>query len=384
MALETVNGVACANIQSINNVAKADAQAVNSAGTCAAAGASYSIVWLAVGEDGRAATSTDGQNWTEGQLGHQNTTGHRGIAFGNTGSYDEGCWAIAKGGNTMEALWTFNKTPIVATDSSASWQSANFAGNRSCRSVLYDEKNGYFMFGAKSLSAAKTIPTASISDLAQNWPGCGDSGSYSDYSDASADKGHILAMGSDGAGNNMVGIIDEDLILGQLTGDGGTRYNWTQVSGSKFLQTGQSRNISGVAYGNGIWVIAGAFGKMKRSTDNGSTWEDITTGTSNNIQHVAYGGAGDSTANVWMFVGGSGDLYRSTDGAASWTELDPGHNIQMSGIASDGSGSWVAVGNAGKFGYSGDDGATWTFGTASHNVDWYAVAINRMLPLDAG
>jgi len=383
MALETVNGVACANIQSINNVAKGDAEAVNSAGTCAA-GASYSIVWFATGDDGRGATSTDGQNWTEGVLGHSNGTAHRGVAFGNTGSYDEGCWAIAKASNTMEALWAFNKTPEIGV--SASWQSANLAGSRAARSVLYDEKNGYFLFGAKSLTAAKTIPTASISTLAQNWPGSGDSGSYSDYSDASADKGHIHSMGTDGAGNNMVGIVDQDLVLGQLTGDSNTRYNWTQVSGSKFLQEGSSRAINGVAYGNGVWVIAGASGKMKRSTNNGSTWEDISTGTTNNIQHVAFGGAGDSTANVWMFVGGSGDLYRSTDGAASWTELDPGHNIQMSGIASDGSGSWVAVGNAGKFGYSDDDGATWTFGTSSqgNDIDWYSVAINRMLPLEAG
>ena len=379
MAVVKVNDVAGDNIGKVKDVAAASIGKLSDVAASLGA-ASYSIVWLAVGDDGRGATSTDGQNWTEGQIGHSNSTDHRDVAFGNTGSYDEGCWVIAKGSNTMEALWTFNKTPIVATNSSASWESENFAGSRGARAVVYDEYNTRFLWGAKGLSGAKTIPTASMAELASTSHRLMDSASYSDYSDGSSNYGNFYQgnMASDGAGNIMVGIKDDDVILGQYDGHA---YNWVTVSGSNFLGTNQ--NLQAIAHGNGVWIVAGEGGKMKRTPDGG-TWSDIATPSSNQVNSIAFGGAGDSTANVWMAVGGSGQIDRSTDQGASWTELNKEHTVQLNAIASDGSGSWVAVGNSGQFGYSSDDGASWAFATASFTGNWFGIAINRMLPHDAG
>ena len=124
---------------------------------------------------------------------------------------------------------------------------------------------------------------------------------------------------------------------------------------------------------------------MKRSTDGGANWSEIDPGLgTNNLLALAYGGAGDSVANVWMVGGNSGKFARSTDEGANWTVLDPGHTTTLRGLASNGSGSWVACGDSGKLGYSTDDGATWVFGTASYTGQLNDVAINRMLPLDPG
>jgi hypothetical protein len=377
MALEELNDVAGSSIEKVNGIAKSSIEAINGSGVTSAP--SHSDVWLIIMATSRIGVSTDGQNWTISQTGHSNATANRQVAFANTGSYDEGLWVVAKGSNTMEILWSEEKVPTLV---SGSWKSNNFDGGRSCRAMCYDEYNGYFLAGAKGLSAHKTIPTSSFragsNDAAQGeW---GNSGSYSDYSDASTNYGNYTgkSIASDGAGNIMAGIQD-DLIYGVHDG---AHYNWSTV-GANFLAAGKLVNC--VAYGNSVWIVCGEGGNMKRSTDGGQNWTTPDPGFgSSNILGLAYGGAGDSAANIWVAVGNNGLMSRSTDQGANWTAMDSGHSVTMRGVAANGSGSWVACGDAGKIGYSDDDGATWTFGTGSYSGGQYDVAINRMLPLDPG
>jgi photosystem II stability/assembly factor-like uncharacterized protein len=206
------------------------------------------------------------------------------------------------------------------------------------------------------------------------------SASASDYSDATTKYGlHFHDnIGSNGAGVWMVGIID-DLIVSTDNGD-----NWALVSGSAFL--GANKDVESVNYANGIWLIAGEAGLLKRTADNGTTWTDHDLGFSTTrVRGLAFGGAGGSVANVWMAVGDTGKISRSTDNGLTWAIVASGHTINLNNIASNGSGSWVATGNSGKLGNSTDDGSSWTFGTpAGTGVKLRGVAINRMLPLDAG
>ena len=380
MAVGKVSDVAGASINKVKDVAAASINKINDvAASLGDSEASHSDVWLITMATGRIGVSTDGQNWTISQVGHSNSTANRQVAFANTSSYDEGLWMIAKGSNTMEILWSEEKVPTLT---SGSWKSNNLDGSRSCRAMCYDEYNGYFLAGAKGLTAAKTIPTSSYragsNDAAVGeW---GISASYSDYSDASSNKGNYTgkSIASDGAGNIMAGILD-DLIYGVHDG---AHYNWSTV-GANFLAAGKS--INGVSYGNSVWIVCGEGGNMKRSTDGGQNWTTPDPQFStNNILAVTYGGAGDSTANVWMAVGNAGKMSRSTDQGANWTALDSGHSTTLRGLASNGSGSWVACGDAGKLGYSSDDGATWSWATGSYSGQQNDVAVNRMLPLDPG
>ncbi|MFL2737224.1 MAG: hypothetical protein ACJ0DJ_00385 [bacterium] len=49
-----------------------------------------------------------------------------------------------------------------------------------------------------------------------------------------------------------------------------------------------------------------------RSTDNGSSWDNATSPTGNNINAVTFGN------NTFVGVGASGNIVRSTDNGSSW------------------------------------------------------------------
>ena len=382
MAVGKISDVAAASCGKVKDVAAGSLSKVLDV-AYSSGEAAHSDVWLIVGASGRIGVSTDAQNWTFGAFGHSNSTANRAIAFANTGSYDEGLWMMAKGNNSLEIIWAEEKIPQI---NSGSWRSENLDGSRSNRAMCYDEHNGYFLAGAKGLSAQKTIPTSSFSATSNDaasgqWS---DSGSASDYTDASSNYGNFTgrAIATDGANTLMAGIMD-DLIFGSHDG---AHYNWSSGPGgvgTNFL--GSNIQINCVTYGNDVWIVCGGSGKMKRSTDGGANWSEIDPGLgTNNLLALAYGGAGDSVANVWVVGGNSGKFARSTDEGANWTVLDPGHTTTLRGLASNGSGSWVACGDSGKLGYSTDDGATWVFGTASYTGQLNDVAVNRMLPLDPG
>ena len=384
MAVGKISDIAAASCGKVKDVAAGSLAKINDVGYSAGA-ASHSDVWVLVGGAGRVGVSTDGQNWTVGLTGHSNSTANRQLAFANTGSYDEGLWMMAKGSNTMEIMWSEEKIPQLA---SGSWRSENLDASRSNRAMCYDEHNGYFLAGAKTTSANKTIPTSSYSansnDAAEGvWSG---TGSHSDYTDGSTNQGNYTgkSIASDGEGLLMAGVSGgDDLIFGQHDG---AHYNWSSGPGgvgTNFLGAGVAINC--VAYGNGVWIVCGASGKMKRSVDDGANWTEPDPGAgTSNLLGLSYGGAGDGAANVWIVVGNSGIISRSTDQGANWTVIDGGHTTTLRGVAANGSGSWVACGDSGKLGFSDDDGASWTFGTSSYTGQHNDVVINRMLPLDPG
>lgn len=376
MAVGKVNDVAGASIGKVDDVAAASIGKISDiAASLGDSGPSHSDLWVLVGNDGNVGYSTDAQNWTIAAQG--GSTEIYAIAFANTGSYGDGLWVIGRNKSAGEVEYTTDNPPV------ATRSTVNLDGNRGARAIGYDEGGQKFMIGAKSLSGAKSIPTSSFgadsSDTADGvWSA---SASASDYSDATSNYGNFQhdGIGSNGAGVWMIGVGD-DLIVSTDNGD-----NWALVSGSNFFASGN--DVRSVNYGNGVWLIGGEGGKLKRTADNGGTWSDPDSGFgSNHITAMAFGGAGDEDANVWMCAGASGNMTRSTDNGLTWTVVDIGHNTSLNGIASNGSGSWVAVGNSGQLGYSTDDGSTWTFATASTGtgVALRGVAINRMLPHTPG
>ena len=379
MAVGKVNDVAGASIGKVKDVAAASIGKISDIGA-SLGGETHADLWVLCGNDGNVGYSTDAAgenvaNWTIAAEG--GGTDMFAVAFANTGSYGDGLWAFARNSNGAEVEYTTDNPPA------ASRSQVNLDGSRGARSIHYDQGGQKFMVGAKSLSAAKSIMTSSFgadsSDTAAGvWSA---SASASDYSDATSNYGIFQHdnIGSNGAGVWMVGVID-DLIVSTDNG-----VNWSLVSGSNFQAAG--KDVKTVDYANGVWLIAGESGFLKRTADNGTTWtdQDIAFG-SDNVVSVAFGGAGDSTANVWIGVGGNGKISRSTDNGITWALVDGGHNVTLNAVASNGSGSWVAVGNSGKLGYSTDDGSTWTFATASSGtgVNLRGVAINRMLPHTPG
>ena len=56
----------------------------------------------------------------------------------------------------------------------------------------------------------------------------------------------------------------------------------------------------------------GGNGNIVRSTDNGSSWDNATSPTSNNLYGVTFG------YNTFVAVGASGNIVRSTDNGTTW------------------------------------------------------------------
>ena len=111
--------------------------------------------------------------------------------------------------------------------------------------------------------------------------------------------------------------------------------------------------------GLGLWVAAGASGKLATSPD-GATWTQQTSsfGTTN-INAVAHDGT------QCVAVDSSGKLATSPDGI-TWTQRTSSFTTTIRAFAHDGT-QWVAAGDSGKLATS-PDGVTWTQQTSSFST----------------
>jgi hypothetical protein len=128
---------------------------------------------------------------------------------------------------------------------------------------------------------------------------------------------------------------------------------WTAIATTAFaFSPGYNNyNINGIAYDDGKFIAVGSGGKMAYSAD-GVTWTAVTNttfGSSDSIRGIAYGGG------KFVAVGDGGKTAYSADGV-TWTAVTNttfGSSNYIRGIAYGG-GKFVAVGQSGKMAYSED------------------------------
>ena len=115
--------------------------------------------------------------------------------------------------------------------------------------------------------------------------------------------------------------------------------------------------VRGIANNGNTWIAVGSTGSLHRSTDNGSSFTSVTSGTTSTLHGVWYGDG------RWVAVGASGTVCYSTDDGATWTATTASYPISGSANTLEnvrfGNGVWVAVGSAGKC-IRSTDGVTWT------------------------
>lgn len=176
-----------------------------------------------------------------------------------------------------------------------------------------------------------------------------------------------------------------------LIGGGGTRggtgplltiFNSNFTGSLTYTSTTLSvgnNSISGIAYGQGKWVIIASTGKSSYSTDT-STW---TTGTmtfgTTDILSIAYGNG------VFVASGANGRMAKSADGV-TWATITPAVstfpiNININSVAY-GSGIWVAVGNSNSIRTS-TDLLTWATRTGTF-VGPYTASTNHIFSVSYG
>ncbi|OHD15234.1 MAG: hypothetical protein A2Y38_04240 [Spirochaetes bacterium GWB1_59_5] len=72
-----------------------------------------------------------------------------------------------------------------------------------------------------------------------------------------------------------------------------------------------------------LWATVGG-GKISKSTDNGSTWTDISLGTMANINDIYF-----PTASVGYAVGDHGFVAKTTDGGATWYPIPVTEDVYL-------------------------------------------------------
>jgi len=172
-------------------------------------------------------------------------------------------------------------------------------------------------------------------------------------------------------GNKEVGFAAGlwSTLLG--TKDGGASWQTIQVaapaSGGKadrnFYQIFQS--------GKGTILIAAEAGIVYRSTDGGSNWVPVETGSRGSFW------TGISLKSGVILVGGlAGNLYRSVDDGKTWSQIDIGVRSSITDIRQMPDGKVRAVGLDGLMLVSDNDGKTFTVTQRDDRLSLTAMAIN--------
>jgi len=275
--------------------------------------------FVATGQKGLIAYSTDGVTWTE--------TKNHPIPEPSQ-IYDCTMWSIAYGNGKFVAVGERNM--VVYSTDGITWTQATIPMNiNDLFSVAYG--NGKFVIagnGRQRVYSADGI----------NWT-------------ASTDENFLntlTAFSIAYGGGNFVAVGESNKI--SYSADGIT---WTHTA-SPFVASG-SAIIQSVAYGNGKFLANkfGANGAMAYSTDNGITWtiswENAFAGNTLCIMHD---GNKFIAGNMQGMMGYSTDGITWTTLTADETGFKPGNQGKpIYGIAYNGNDTYVAVGSGGCIAY---------------------------------
>lgn len=123
--------------------------------------------------------------------------------------------------------------------------------------------------------------------------------------------------------------------------------NWTPQN------SGTTKTLWGLAYGNGVYVAVGEAGTLLVSTNAGVDWVDRSSAVTGGMDlfSAAYG------KGRFVVVGQDGTAFTSTDGL-SWQQLDTGELTTLRRVIYA-SGRFVAIGSTGMV-LSSSDGLVWT------------------------
>ncbi len=158
----------------------------------------------------------------------------------------------------------------------------------------------------------------------------------------------------------QVGINNFQLVV---CGDSGTVYksalsggNWTW----QMINTNTTRNLKSIsAITTNIFVVAGDSGLILRTDNGGLTWENKSVGNSscNRIfEGAELGGA--AASRLWI-AGNSGKIYKSTNYGSSWLSVNSGTTKNLYDIKFKNLNDGVVAGEDGTIRLTSDGGTNW-------------------------
>ena len=281
--------------------------------------------WVAVGQYGKIAYSSDGRSWTAVTPG--TNSGQSGFpASGNSSGID----GVAFGNNTFVAVGVFGR--MASSPDGRTWTAVTSSISGTNFNIAFG--GGRWFTGSSALSRG----TMGYSTDGRTWTAVDVTGVFG----ASANGSYGFAYGN----NRWVAVGSNGKIAYSSNGT-----SWTAAN---VANTGFSTNANAVAYGNNRFVAVSGGGRIAYSTD-GASWTAVANSTVWNytgsgrtlsaaINSIAFGN------NRFVAVGAQGKIAYSTDGA-TWTAVA---NTTFTGdinAIAYGNGRFVAVGESGRMAY---------------------------------
>lgn len=279
--------------------------------------------FIAMGVDGIAVESTDGFNWTETT---EQTTEYdlKSVVYGN-GRH------IAVG---KRSIYEPSVHVLLSSFDGESWtELPPLPGNKDITRIRFFEGLFYLVCSDSLMTSSDGIAWTTL------FSGSHLSNPY--FRDV------VYA-------NGMYVLVGRDWILSSADG-----LNWVERD---TLPT----SVLCVTYGEGIFVIAGAYGTILTSRD-GINWIDeevfkFEVQTPDSFYDVAYGNG------YFVVVGENGTLYSSDDGS-NWTNRVEGNNSSFSNIIHTQDG-FFAVGNSVRINAGFDGTELGTLYVSPNGIDW--------------
>ena len=148
-----------------------------------------------------------------------------------------------------------------------------------------------------------------------------------------------------------------------ITTDGGS--SWAVTTNA----AGLSMTLRAVRMLDALTAIAvGDGGTIIRTADGGIIWAAQTSGTSADLNDVAFAGP-----NTGYIVGSAGTILKTTDGGISWIPLSSGSEALLYGVSFINQDIGTAVGSGGTILRTTDGGSNWTSQTSGTTAALHAV-----------
>ncbi|HEX9655748.1 MAG TPA: YCF48-related protein, partial [Bacteroidota bacterium] len=224
-------------------------------------------------------------------------------------------WAVGDGATSLSSIL------FHSTDGSANWETRFLSGFESFSAVKFiNSQRGYL--GSSSLGRVYRT-----TDGGASWTNASTSPPMVrvfDFAFGSPDSGH--AVGSGGLNGKI-----------SFTTNSGTNWSTQAQTGIPSL-----RAVDFYPSDPNIRAAVGDSGFILQTTNLGQTWIPRISGTTRDLEGVAYASASDIYA-----VGDLGTIIRSTDGGGMWSEQSSGTTSTLSDVAFISSDTGFAVGNNG-------------------------------------
>ena len=240
----------------------------------------------------------------------------------SNGFTNTGLFVIA--GNNSNDLSNY----LTSTDNGTTWTLRTLSGDKQFLGLGYG--NGTFVIGGESAT------TLTSSD-AINW--------------TSMTFGLTDVLNGVGYGNNTFVIVSSE---GQIfTSSDAVSWDNRTNSSVAWKDYFLSKQFLEVTFGNNTFVAVGQYGVIVTSSDNGTSWDNRTSGsTTAMLEDVAFGN------NTFIATGGAGIIFSSNDNGTSWDNVTLDTNLTFRGVAY-GNDTFVLVGQSGTILSSSDNGTTW-------------------------